>query len=114
MTPAAAIAMLDQEIAEHGQDVVLRRAVAGGTAIEKTARAFVRGYKPDELTGGIQQGDSLVVLSPSSIPAEFAGAASRLRVNDAIIVTGRRRSVQYVDPVEIGGVIVRYNVLVKG
>lgn len=113
MTPSAAIAMLDRQLAEHGQDVVLRRPVAGGTAIERTARAFVRGYRPDELSGGIQQGDSLVTLSPSSIPAEFS-APARLRVNDRIKVSGRERNVQYVDPVEISGVLVRVNVLVRG
>ncbi|KQT13990.1 hypothetical protein ASG40_19375 [Methylobacterium sp. Leaf399] len=106
--------MLDRQIAAHGQDVTLRRIVANASAIEKPSRAFVRGYRPDELTGGIQQGDSLLTLSPSSIPAEFSGAQDRLRMNDRIVVSGRTRNVQYVDPVEIAGAIVRYNVVVRG
>jgi len=115
MTPAAAISMLDRQIREHGQNIVLRRPVANGAAIERPARAFVRGYRPDELTGGLQQGDTQVVLSPTGMPAEFADAdATRLRKLDRIIFDGRTRTVKFVEPVRVGGALVRLNVTVEG
>lgn len=115
MTPAAAIAMLDQQIHVHGQDITLRRPVANAAAIEKPFRAFVRGYRPDELAGGLQQGDTQVVLSPTGLPAEFADAdATRLRKLDRIIFDGRTRTVKFVEPVRIAGTLVRMNVTVEG
>lgn len=105
-----AIADLDAELAETGQGVTLRRVVANAPAIERPFRAFVRGYRPDEIAGGIQQGDTLVVMSPTSLPADFTD----LKRNDRVIIDGRTRNVEYVDPVRIDGVLVRINALVRG
>lgn len=111
MTVAAdAISDLDAEMAETGQAVTLRRIVPNAPAIERPSRAFVRGYRPDELVGGINQGDTLVALSPTNLPAEFAD----LRRNDRVIIEGRVRNVEYVDPVRINGTLVRINALVRG
>ena len=115
MTPTQAIAQLDRQIAKSGEPVVLRRIVANGPDITRPFRAFVRGYRPDELVGGIDQGDTLVVLSPTNLPAEFADAdATRLRQNDLIEIGGKERNVEYVDPVRLNGALVRINVLVRG
>lgn len=119
MTPVQAIAQLDRQIAKSGETVTLRRFVPNQPAIEKPHRAFVRGYRPDELVGGIFQGDSLVVMSPTKFPAEFADFSNpadnalRLKTNEGILISGRRRTVQYVDPVRMNGVVVRVNVLVR-
>lgn len=112
MTPVQAIAQLDRQIAAHGQDVTLRRIVANAAAIDRTHRAFARGYRPDELAGGIQQNDSLVILSPTGMPAPFV--AEPLRVNDKILYDGRMRNVAYVETVRVQGVPVRYNATVRG
>lgn len=110
-----AIADLDAELAETGQNVTLRRLVANGADITRPFRAFVRGYRPDELVGGIDQGDTLVVMSPTGLPTEFADAdATRLRQNDLIEIDGKERNVEYVDPVRINGTLVRINALVRG
>lgn len=114
MTPADAIAALDRQIAQSGQRIVLSRLVKGGASIERPHRAFVRGYRPDELTGGIQQGDSLLVVSPTGMPAEFIGEGKLLRVNDKAQISGRYRNVQFVVPVLIADVLVRLNVTVRG
>ena len=77
--------------------------------------AVVLRHQPIDLggrTGGIQQGDSLVVLSPSRTPAVFVGQP--LEANDRIVIAGRSRNVEYVDLVQIAGVTVRINVLVRG
>lgn len=107
MSPDQAIAALDRQIALHGQDVVLRRG-----ATDYSMRGWVRGYRPDELAGGIQQGDSDVVLSPTGLAAAgFVGAPKRL---DVIVTAGRARRVEYADPVQIGGKTVRHNLQVRG
>ena len=113
MTPAQAIAMLDRQIAQHGQTVKLVRLVPNGTAIEATVKGFVRGYRPDELAGGIQQGDSSIVLSPTQLAAT-AFASAPVRANDKAETNGRRRNVQMADPVYINDVLVRINLQVRG
>jgi hypothetical protein len=113
MTPAQAIAMLDRQIAKHGQPVVLRRVVANAAATEATVSAFVRGYKPDELVAGIVQGDTLVTLSPTSVAGTpFSPAVPRR--GDKVLIDGRLRSVELADPVSIAGVMVRLNLQVRG
>ena len=115
MTPVAAISMLDRQVREHGQDIVLRRPVANGAAIERPFRAFVRGYRPDELSGGLQQGDTELVMSPTGLPPEFADTdATRLRKLDRITFDGRIRTVKFVEPVRVAGTLVRLNVTVEG
>ncbi|MDP4024456.1 hypothetical protein Q8W71_17665 [Methylobacterium sp. NEAU 140] len=110
---AEAIADLDDELRRVGQDVTLRRIGTDAPDTEAPGvRAFVRGYRPDELTGGIQQGDSLVVLSPTGMPAAFV--IEPLGGNDRIVVAGRSLNVEYVDPVQIAGITVRINVAVRG
>lgn len=108
-----AIADLDDALRLSGEDVTLRRIVANADDLVRPGvRAFVRGYRPEELVGGIEQGDSQVVLSPTGMPAEFVAAP--LRKNDRIVTAGRTRNVEHVDPVRIGGVTVRINALVRG
>ncbi|WP_264045527.1 hypothetical protein [Methylobacterium flocculans] len=104
MTPAAAIAALDRQISAHGQAVTLQRL---NPASASGLRAFFRGYKPDELAGGIQQGDSTAVLSPTGLGA----LPKRL---DRLDVSGRVRTIQAVEPVEMKGVLVRVNLWLRG
>lgn len=113
MSPADAIAMLDRQIAKHGQTITLERLVPNGTAVTETVRGFVRGYKPEELAGGITQGDSSVILSPTTLvgtPFETEIPAT----NNKAVIAGRRRNIGMVDPVYIDDVLVRINLLVKG
>lgn len=112
---ADAVADLDAEIAEHGQDIVLVRLVPDADDLERPHRAFVRGYRPDEMAGGLQQGDTRVTLSPTGLPAEFADTdATRLARNDLIRIDGRLRNVQFVESVRVAGILVRVNLTVRG
>lgn len=113
MTPAHATAALDRQIAAHGQAVTLRKngAAVDGSA-DVTVRAFVRGYRPEELAGGVQQTDSQVVLSPSAlIGTVFAAGTRRL---DKILIDGRLRNIEGANPVRLNGVIVRHELWVRG
>lgn len=108
MTPGQAIAMLDRQLADHGEDIALRHMSGGTAASIETVRAFVRGYKPDEVVGAIQQGDGKITLSPTglSLPPKF---------NDKTVIGGTKvRNIQAVEEIKLAGVVVRYNVQVRG
>lgn len=113
MTPKAAIAMLDRELAKHGQTVVLRRVVANADPLSLTFKAAVRGFQPRDITDGITLGMSNVIMSPTSL-AGSAFAADLPRVNDKISIFGRLRNIEAADPVAINDVIVRINLQVAG
>ena len=113
MTPAAAIAMLDRQIARHGHKAQLVRIAPNVAEVSSEVRCFSRGYKPAELTGGIQQGDTMVTMSPTALAGTpFADVLPR--ANDKITIAGRRRNVQHADPVYIADQLVRLNLVVRG
>ncbi|HZY67756.1 MAG TPA: hypothetical protein VFE52_04170 [Devosia sp.] len=113
MTPARAIAMLDRQIGRHGQTVTLTRHVSNGSPVTLTCRAFVRGYKPDELANGVIQGDSLVVISPTALEGTPFGTTLPAPVNK-LTTAGRQRNIAMVDPVYINDVLVRLSLQVRG
>jgi len=109
VSAAAWIAMLDDQIAENGQDISLVL-VAPSSKTTIPCRAFVRQYQPHELTGGILQGDTLVVVSPTALVT-----ASRLpRRNDQVIVDGATKHIEYPNPVKLDNQLVRINLQVRG
>lgn len=119
---------LDQFLAADGQDVILRR-ITGTTnqiVVDCPCRAFVRGYQPKELAGGIIQGDTHVILSATDINrAQWPGGEAVTnppgindprvpRTGDRIIIEGRARGVIFADPVYVDGELHRINVQVRG
>lgn len=108
MTPDHAIAKLQRQLALHGQNVDLRKIEGGQTQSEALAqRAFVRGYKPEELVGQIQQGDRNVVLLPDAV-------AVALKKGDKIVIAGATASVEVAEIVRMNDIAVRVNVRVRG
>ncbi|WP_455296501.1 hypothetical protein [Brucella pituitosa] len=108
MTPAHAIAKLQRQLARHGQNVDLRKVVNGQqSAVVIAQRAFVRGYKPDELVGPIQQGDKSVVVLPDVITVT-------LKKGDKIVIAGAAVNVEAAEIVRMNDVAVRVNVRVRG
>ncbi|WP_430914073.1 hypothetical protein [Methylobacterium sp. sgz302541] len=112
MTPAQAIAMLDRQIARNGQTVLLHRQDDADDAAGVPLRALVRGYRPDELSGGVQQGTSQAVLSPTALTQ--AGIKLPLARLDAITFAGRRRNIEVADPISVDDTVVRINLWVTG
>jgi hypothetical protein len=106
MTPVQAIAQLDRQLAKHGQTVVLTR--SGSDPI--TMAAFVRGYKPEDLVGDIQQGDLSVILSPTNIGA----FPVPVREGDKVSVAGAVKNVQSAEHVRMLDQLVRINLTVRG
>lgn len=126
MTGSAAdkVARLDRALQRAGEDVVLRR-VVGATnqaLIDAPVRALVRGFKPAELVGGIIQGDSLAIISPTGIeaaqwPGGHAPQAADARVpvrNDKLIVQGRTRNIEAAAPIYVDGTLVRIELQLRG
>lgn len=108
MTPAGAIASLDRQIAKHGQTITLRR--PGTPNIDVTVQAFVRGFQPAELVGGIEQGDAQVILSPTSLGLW----PLPVTIGDKVLIAGAPKDVQAPEHVRMLDTIVRINLQVRG
>jgi hypothetical protein len=117
--------MLAKQIAQHGETVTLTRSTGTEPAahLDAELRAIVRGYDPADLTSGIRQGESRVILDPADLerlqwPAALPGAkaADRLpRKGDKVTIGGRQRALtRNAEPVRIGDTIVRLNLDVEG
>lgn len=107
MMPSEAIAMLDAQITAHGQSVTLKTG-RDGNAQTLSLQAFVRGLKPDELVGGLKQGDRSVIISPTDL------AAAAIKAGDALLIAGKRCNIETVDLIHMRDVIVRLNLVVRG
>lgn len=108
MTPAHAIAKLERQLTRHGQNVDLRKMASGIIESEaKGVRAFVRGFKPDELVGPILQGDRNIVLLPDA-------PALALKKGDKIVIIGAVTNIESAEIIRMADVPVRVNVRVRG
>jgi hypothetical protein len=105
MTPAQAIAMLDDQIARHGQTLKFKR----GAAAMVPMRGFVRGFKPSELVGTLTQGDRSIVLSPKAL-----GTFGVPRALDKVVIADTSATVQSAESVHMDDVLVRINLIVRG
>ena len=125
MSAHSHINALDRGLAARGEDVILRRISGSGpsaTSIDVACRAVVRGYRPEKLVGGIAQGDSQVILSPSEIRSSGwpdpgglpSGSASLPKKGDKLIVQGRMRTIEAVAPIQVAGELVRIDLQVRG
>jgi hypothetical protein len=108
MTPAQAIAALDRQLVAHGEDVTLRK---GNTTVgQKTVRAFVRGFKPEQLVGTLTQASKRVTLSPTGL--DTYGLPQR---GQFVLIDGTPRSIDgEPEFIHFGGELVRINLTVTG
>lgn len=92
MTPAEALQMYREQLSEHGERVTIERQVpnAGFQIAASDVRARITGYRPEELTGGIEQGhrkaiilaEDVAALDPPLKAGDFLGArGARMRIN---------------------------------
>jgi len=110
MTPESARAALARQISKHGWLITLKR--NGVPSVEILAR--VRDFKPDELVGGIVQGDRQAVIPAAVLESTgWPGAPAR---GDQIVDNGRTMTVQAVDDStrRIAGIVIGYNLTVRG
>lgn len=127
MNAADAIADLDAELLEAGQDVVLQRlalnAGVQSVAAQVTCRGVVRGYRPQELGGGgpVGQDDCKVILGPTEIaaagwqsgrPAHEDGAVPMK--GNRVMIAGRSHNVEAAAGIYLAGTLVRIELQVRG
>lgn len=124
-TPEGIISRLDAALERRKLTVTLQRITIGPGAAQipfsVECPASVRDYKAQELIGGIIQGDSEVIISPTPIIAgQWTSGATGAVDNrvpikgNRVIIAGRPRSVLAVDPTYVGETLVRIAMTVRG
>lgn len=100
-------------IEEVGSEARLRRLSGrAGIWFDVTVKAVGRGYQPNELTGGIIQGDREFKVSNREIVARrWPGPP---RKGDQVITEGRTFTVQAADPVSVGDEIALHIIQARG
>lgn len=113
MTPFDAIAMIDRQFIEHAQDATLRLSL--GTTPPTYANvdvlAFVRGYRPDELVGTLQQGDRRVILRNTEVAA---GGHRAPREGDRLVLAGATTTVLASEARRVANTVVSHWLTVRG
>jgi hypothetical protein len=110
MTPEHARRALQRQIDKHGSLVTLHR--QGTVSFDTKAR--VTGFAPQDLSGGIEQGDSLVILPAESV--ENSGWKEPIVPSDQLVIDGALTTVINVDDRtrRINGVLIAYQLQVRG
>lgn len=107
---AAYKAMYRRQIDEIGEIVTFKR--AGNPNVE--VRARVTGFSPEELAGGIVQGDrKIIALEDDLVAASFPVP---LKVGDQVIVRGRTLRLESVDAStrRVGDSLIAYEMQARG
>lgn len=106
--------MWRRRIKNDGETITLRRgASVGGHAVYVIAR--VMGYAPDELIGGITQGDRKIFVLAEDV--EAGGFPLPFKPgSDSVLVRGNKLTIQSVDDNthRIGGVLIAYEIRATG
>lgn len=102
------IAQLDRQTENKGETVSYMP--PGWEMAAGTIRCVVRDYKPGELQGGLKQGDSNVIVSPSQLD----GPIPALEQGGRLVVSDVPRFIETVTPVKLNDIVVRYDLWVRG
>lgn len=109
MSPDEARGMYARAMSRAGETVTFRR-ITGGTPSDLAGvRVYVRGYRPEELVGGIQQGDREVIALASDVTY-----TPELRAGDKVLFSGRLHNIETVNPRRVQGETVAYELRVRG
>ena len=102
-----------REMEQKGEEITVRR--PGEPPIEVTARALVSGYQPDELVGGVNQGDRKVTVSVQDLVKNGFPLPLRPGV-DRVVIRGRAMTISDVDDstLRIAGVLLAYRLRATG
>lgn len=117
MTPAQMKASYRRMMDMVGEDITLRRYTASGSnpaKTDKTVRARVTGYAPDELVGGITQGDRrIIVLSEDVAAQSFPEPILR---SDKVVVRGKELAIVVIDDNtrRLAGTLIAYEFTARG
>lgn len=101
-------------LAQNSETVKLRRPSGKGIFIDVVVLARVTLYRPEQLVGGIIQGDRNVIIGNAEIAeAHWPGPP---RVGDFILLDGGKTTltIRSSDPGQLDGVIVRHDIQARG
>lgn len=117
MTPEVVKDTYRRMIDDGGEAVFIRRYTGSGTIKPKfdvQVRAKVSGYAPDELVGGIVQGDRrVIILVQDLIDRQFA---MPVLASDKAVVRGKELAIIAPDDStrRIAGVLIAYELTARG
>lgn len=107
--------MWRRQIHSQGEWVTIRRNSPSGPT-EARVRARVLGYQPEELIGGITQGDRKVYILAEDL--ENSGFPLPLKIggSDVLVVRERAMSIRVVDDSthRLGGELIAYEIRAAG
>lgn len=106
------VASVAASIEREGEPVQLLRNLPDGGQLTASLKAFVRGFKPEELGGGIIQGDRAMHVAPATLAA--AGFPDAPRKPDQATIAGRTATVQSCETRRLRGVPCVHIVQVRG
>jgi hypothetical protein len=124
VTPAQALDQYRRALANHGEDVIVRRWSGPSGArvkVEATARGRVVGYQPHQVVGPIIAGDRRVIMINDPVGPVAAGNVALstllpLTPADKLVLRGRECAIKAADDNtrRIAGVLVALELQIAG
>lgn len=104
-------------LADLGETIIIRRNNPSPAApTEVTVRARVAGYQPQDLVGGIKQGDRRVIVLALDLDASGFPLPLKTGGTDKAVVRGRVLNIGVVDDStrRVGGELLAYEITATG
>lgn len=101
-----------RQLARRGRPMVLTRLVTGGAPIAVTLTGYSRDYRPEELVGGLMQGDIKVEIGADEIAA--AAWPGPPRKPDRIAVDGKTYTMQGASALYDGDTLAGWSIWARG
>jgi hypothetical protein len=104
------------KIAKVGEAITLRRMGPSGPVNEVTVRARVTGYQPNELVGGIKQGDRRLIILAEDVEASGFPIPFKTGGIDKAVVRDKVLNIGVVDDStrRVGGILIAYDITATG
>jgi hypothetical protein len=100
-------------LARYGRAMTLRRRVGtGATFTDIAVTATLRDFSPEQLVGGVMQGDAEAVVGATHVLA-VAGFAPP-RKGDLLVADGRTWAVLGCKPRAVASTVVAYDLWIRG
>ena len=104
---------ISDDIRQNGTMVLLRRPAPQGLHFDLPCMAMVRAFQPNELVGGIEQGDRRVVISNAEIAGRIWPGPPKQ--GDQIVIDGRTTTLRAAaETIRVGDFIVKHVMQVRG
>lgn len=101
-----------RHIARHGRQMELRRPTSTTSYTSVPVRGIFSGYKPEQMTGGVQQGDAKVSILNDEIALLAWPGPPRRR--DAMLIDARVWNVEGATLIYDGDTLIGHDLWVRG